>query len=98
MSGDTAPVHDWKFVTNHLLVVLCIAEDPNTRMVDVAKRVGVTERAIQGIDWFLAEDRAPLDLRMIELEEACRALGRIVGRDVDAEVLDQIFAEFCIGK
>jgi hypothetical protein len=49
VSGDTPPVHDWKFVTNHLLVVVCIAEDPDIRMVDVAKRVGVTERAIQGI-------------------------------------------------
>jgi len=33
-----------------------------------------------------------------ELEDAAKALGVILGRDVDAEVLDQIFASFCIGK
>jgi predicted transcriptional regulator len=39
----------WTFVTNHFVVLLCIAEDPNIRMVDVAARVGITERAVQGI-------------------------------------------------
>jgi len=44
--------------------------------------------------------RAPvaLDLRCMEVEEASRHLGAIVGRDVDMEVLDRIFSEFCIGK
>jgi predicted transcriptional regulator len=37
----------WTFVTNHFLVLLCIAEDPDVRMADVAQRVGVTERAVQ---------------------------------------------------
>ena len=36
-------------MTNHFLVLLCIAEDPGIRMSDVAKRIGVTERAVQGI-------------------------------------------------
>ena len=40
---------DWLFVSNHLLVLLCIAEDPGIRMVDVARRVGITERAVQTI-------------------------------------------------
>ena len=34
-------------VTHHLLVLLCIAENPNVRMSEVAERVGVTERAVQ---------------------------------------------------
>ena len=36
-------------MTNHFLVLLCIAEDPGIRMSDVATRIGVTERAVQGI-------------------------------------------------
>jgi len=36
-------------VTRHLLVLLCVAEDPSMRMSEVAKRVGITERAVQGI-------------------------------------------------
>ncbi|MGH2726119.1 MAG: helix-turn-helix transcriptional regulator [Actinomycetota bacterium] len=49
MSDD--PRHDsrWTFVSNHFLVLLCIAEDPGIRMADVASRIGVTERAVQGI-------------------------------------------------
>ena len=40
----------------------------------------------------------PLDIRCMEVEASSRHLGAIVGRDVDVEVLDRIFAEFCIGK
>lgn len=49
--GATNPREDsgWTFVTNHLIVLLCIAEDPGVRMSDVAERVGVTERAVQRI-------------------------------------------------
>jgi predicted transcriptional regulator len=36
-------------VTSHFVVLMCIAEDPNMRIADVAKRVGITERAVQGI-------------------------------------------------
>ena len=39
-----------------------------------------------------------LDVRSLELERAAKHLGSILGINVDAEVLDQIFSEFCIGK
>jgi DNA-binding IclR family transcriptional regulator len=39
----------WTFVTNHLLVLLCIFEDHDTRMTDVAARLDITERAVQRI-------------------------------------------------
>jgi predicted ArsR family transcriptional regulator len=39
----------WTFVTNHFVVLFCLAEDPGLRMADVAERVGITERAVQGI-------------------------------------------------
>ena len=39
-----------------------------------------------------------LDVMVMELEEAAKHLGAIVGRHVDTEVLDRIFAEFCLGK
>ena len=34
----------WSFVTNHARVLACIAADPNTRLRDIAKTVGITER------------------------------------------------------
>ena len=40
---------DWHFVTNHTQVLLCIAANPDTRLRDIAERVGITERAAQRI-------------------------------------------------
>ncbi len=39
----------WTFLTNHAHVLVCIARDPGIRLRDVADRVGITERATQGI-------------------------------------------------
>jgi DNA-binding MarR family transcriptional regulator len=39
----------WTFVTSHTQVLLCIAQDPEVRLRDVADRVGITERAAQRI-------------------------------------------------
>jgi Mn-dependent DtxR family transcriptional regulator len=49
MRGAKRPDGGWTFVSNHFLVLLCIAEDPGIRMSDVAHRLGVTERTVQGI-------------------------------------------------
>lgn len=40
---------DWTFLTNHAHVLVAIARDPDARLRDVAARVGITERAAQGI-------------------------------------------------
>lgn len=39
----------WTFLTNHAHVLLCIAEDPEARMRDLAEKVGITERAVHRI-------------------------------------------------
>jgi predicted ArsR family transcriptional regulator len=39
----------WTFLTNHGHVLVCLARDPNTRLRDIAVRVGITERAVQRI-------------------------------------------------
>ena len=45
----------WTFLTNHAQVLLCIANDPDIRLRDVANTVGITERAAQRIVVDLAE-------------------------------------------
>lgn len=42
-------VASWTFLTNHAHVLVCIARDPGVRLRDIAERVGITERATQGI-------------------------------------------------
>jgi len=39
----------WTFLTNHGHVLLCLVQEPELRLRDVAERVGVTERAVQSI-------------------------------------------------
>lgn len=43
-----API-PWTFLTNHAHVLICIAEDPNARIRDLAERVGITERGVQRV-------------------------------------------------
>ena len=47
----------WTFLTNHAQVLLCIANDPDIRLRDVAETVGITERAAQRIVVDLADAR-----------------------------------------
>jgi DNA-binding IclR family transcriptional regulator len=39
----------WTFLTNHAQVLLCLAQEPDIRLREVADRVGITERAAQRI-------------------------------------------------
>jgi DNA-binding MarR family transcriptional regulator len=39
----------WTFLTNHGHVLIAIAADPEARVRDIAERVGITERSVQGI-------------------------------------------------
>jgi len=40
---------DWSFLTNHARVLMRIARHPDSRLVDVAAHVGVTERTVCAI-------------------------------------------------
>lgn len=39
----------WTFFTNHAHVLLCLAEDSEMRLRDIALAVGITERAVHKI-------------------------------------------------
>ena len=39
----------WTFLTNHTQVLICIAQDVDTTLREVAIKVGITERAAQRI-------------------------------------------------
>ncbi len=46
----------------------------------------------------LLQQRAPGEVVASELRRAGRALDRLLGRDVGADVLEAVFARFCVGK
>jgi predicted ArsR family transcriptional regulator len=45
----------WRFVTSHTQVLLCLEQNPEIRLRDVAATVGITERAAQRIVTDLVE-------------------------------------------
>jgi DNA-binding MarR family transcriptional regulator len=45
----------WTFLTNHSHVLICLAQDSEQRLREVAEKVGITERAVQRIVTELAE-------------------------------------------
>jgi Winged helix-turn-helix DNA-binding len=47
MAADATP--RWTFLTNHARVLVCIAEDPGIRLIEISERVGITERAAHRI-------------------------------------------------
>jgi hypothetical protein len=54
-SGERADAKTWTFLTNHARVLICIARTPETRVRDIATKIGITERATQLIISDLAE-------------------------------------------
>jgi predicted transcriptional regulator len=46
---------EWKFLSNHAQALLCIADDPDVRLRDIAAYVGITERAAHRIVGELVE-------------------------------------------
>ena len=55
ISGNMCPIPPFKFLTNHGLALLCIADDPHTRIRDIARDLEITERAAQRIGGDLVE-------------------------------------------
>ena len=66
----------------------------NVRHQDALRRSASALRAaLDGLS-----DGTPLDLVSFDVRAAAQALGEITGADVDDELLDRIFRDFCIGK
>ncbi|MGQ7787951.1 helix-turn-helix transcriptional regulator [Nesterenkonia sp. PF2B19] len=43
------PDSEWTFLTNHAHVILCVAREPGMLVREIARKVGITERAAQRI-------------------------------------------------
>lgn len=44
-----AVVPSWTFLTNHAHVLLCVAQNSEIRLAEIARRVGIGERAVHAI-------------------------------------------------
>jgi DNA-binding IclR family transcriptional regulator len=53
--SDTADAAGWTFLTNHGHVLVCIAQNPDVRIAEIARLVGIGERAAHRIVSDLAD-------------------------------------------
>lgn len=44
-----AEVPTWTFLTNHAHVLICLAQNPEVRLAEIARKVGIGERAVHSI-------------------------------------------------
>lgn len=49
LAPSPARVPSWTFLTNHAHVLVCIAQDAEIRLAEIARRVGIGERAVHSI-------------------------------------------------
>ena len=66
----------------------------NVRHTDSLKKAKTAlKSAINAI-----EDKIPINMTFIDIENAVSALGEITGQTVGEEIIDRIFHNFCVGK
>lgn len=85
------------------VVDLVLGGEVNTagEIVTQARHYELLERAREALaqaQGLLEQAEPPWELVALEVKEALLALGEITGEEVGEAVLDQIFAQFCIGK
>lgn len=66
----------------------------NLRQKDLLERAGAAIRDAR----VQAEERAALDFLEIDVKNAWELLGEIVGETVSENIIDEVFARFCLGK
>jgi len=55
-ASKTRRAQGWTFLSNHAHVMICLAQDPAIRVRDMARRIGITERAVLKILAALVEE------------------------------------------
>jgi tRNA modification GTPase len=66
------------------------SERQHAALIRAADALRLTEQS--------AADRMPADTLAVDLQEALDAIGEITGEVASAEILDQMFGNFCVGK
>ena len=64
------------------------------------RQLAAARQAVNSLEHALRTLEAghPLDVVTVDLDAACRALAEITGDQVDERILDEVFAQFCVGK
>lgn len=74
--------------------------DTNQIVITRARHLGALKRAQEALQRAMQalEEDLPVELVGVDLQDALQALGEVTGDSVAEEVVDRIFADFCVGK
>ncbi len=65
-----------------------------------ARQISLAKNALENIKYVITENEKeiPVDMLAIEIKSAWEDLGKIIGEFYEEELVDNIFARFCLGK
>ncbi|MDO4572879.1 MAG: 50S ribosome-binding GTPase [Clostridia bacterium] len=85
-------LEDWK----KAILALAAPERADAGLITNERHIRALENAAAALQ--AAQRAGSLDLAATDIREALHELGAITGSDVDADVIERIFARFCVGK
>lgn len=76
------------------------SDSESSSMTQNARQQDLLEKALRSLEDALegARQHLPYDCLTIDLTQTLHDLGEITGEDVPDEIIDEIFAQFCVGK
>lgn len=76
------------------------SDSESSSMTQNARQQDLLEKALRSLEDALegARKHLPYDCLTIDLTQTLHDLGEITGEDVPDEIIDEIFAQFCVGK
>ncbi|MBR3750371.1 MAG: tRNA uridine-5-carboxymethylaminomethyl(34) synthesis GTPase MnmE [Clostridia bacterium] len=81
------------------LILKCAGEATEGITIASLRHIHALERARASLrDALCAAEVMPLDCVSIDLHNGWEALGEITGQTVNEDIIDRIFAKFCVGK
>ena len=75
-------------------------ENKNLNYLSNSRQISLVKKSIESLDNCLTqiENDIEIDLLAIDLKECFDLLGEVIGNTYKDELLDEIFANFCLGK
>lgn len=84
----------------HQLFMQGQVKGDHTVMVSRMRHIQLLKEAKEALNQAIVaiNHQIPVDMVAIDIEKAWQALGLIIGKSVEEDLIDHIFAEFCLGK
>lgn len=102
VEGNTMKEKGIENLKNKIIELFQLNEIDNKDMnfLSNVRQIALAKNALNHIENVIAQinQNVPIDILEIELKEAWNQLGLIIGETYEEELIDNLFAKFCLGK